>query len=805
MPDIHSKLGREVLVVEGAMGTMLQRAGIGPGQCLEQLNLTAPDVVIDIHRQYQLAGADCAVTNTFCGTRAKLDEYGLGDMVTEFSRAGVRLAREAGAAYVLGGVGSSGLVMEPLGKVSFDVMFDIFAEQACALVQEAPDAILIETMTDLAEARCALLAARSVCDLPVFVTMTFGVTGLSDLSATPPEVAAVVLEACGASAVGLNCGIGPEQMLPVLEKMVAATDLPIIIQPNAGLPKLVDGKTIFPGTADEMARFAEKFVDTGAAVVGSCCGSTPSFTRAIADVVSGRTVAGREAPEGLALASARRVVRIGYWHPVAVIGERINPTGKKLLAESLREGSMSVVREYAIEQEHDGADLLDVNVGATGVDEVEVLRSAVMALATMSDAPLVIDNTDPIAVEAALKTYPGRVLLNSVNGSEESMEALLPLAARYGAAVLVLCLHAEGIPATAKGRLAVAERVRARALEEGLVDRDLAVDCLVLTAATDGAAAGVTLETLRRVSQEWGLATVLGVSNVSHGLPGRPTLNATFLQMATEAGLSAAIVNPLDLHITGTPAAIDVLTGRDENAERWIALTQVEREPDESVDTTTVEDPTVAVRADRRLARAIETGDKDSAPGLVDQVIADGMGPQDVIADILTPTIQRLGDAFAKSEVFLPQLMISADAMKVAVTQAKTHLPPGSDHFAGKVVFATVQGDVHSIGKDICVSLLESSGYEVEDLGVDVPSERVVEAAKDCDIVCLSALMTTTVRAMRETVDAVKTQTTVPVVVGGAVVTIDLAESLGAGYADDAPACVRVVGDAIEAGKGGAR
>lgn len=794
MPDIARRLGREVLVCDGAMGTMLQRAGIPPEQSPIQLNVTAPEIVEEVHRLYTLAGAHCATTNSFGGSRAKLAVYGLDDQVTELNRAAVRVARAGGAHHVLGDIGPTGLVLEPLGTARFDHVFDIFAEQAAALAAEGPDALLIETMTDIAEARCAVLAARSVTDLPVFVTVTFGLSGRMDLSGTDPETAAVILEAAGATAVGLNCGLGPEQMLPLVERMARATSLPIIVQPNAGLPTLVDGVTVFPGTPDEMGSYAARFVDAGASIVGSCCGSTPEFTGAIVDFAGDRQIASREAPPaGVTLAGPRGVVRIGSGRPITVIGERINPTGKKRLAESLRAGALDVVREYAVEQQDAGAHLLDVNVGAAGVSQAEMLPKAVLALSGLVDLPLVLDTTDHAALEAALRIYPGRALVNSVSGEQASLEAVLPLAKRYGAAVVVLALDDDGIPTSAETRVDVVRRVQAAAHAAGLTDADLLVDTLVLAAATREAGASATVDAIRTVTADLGLATLGGVSNVSHGLPGRPALNAHFLAMAAGAGLTAAIVNPSDAEAMQAVAAVDALLGHDVRAERWIArsaardaaATQVPAGSEEPADART------------RLGLAIERGDADSAPGLVDTLIGDGAEPQSVIADVLTPAIQRLGDAYGRGDAFLPQLIAAADAMKAAVGRAKSYLPEGSATHEGRIVFGTVKGDIHSIGKDICISMLESQGFLVEDLGVDVSPERFAEAAAEADAVCLSALMTTTLRSMESTAEAVRAAADVPVFVGGAVVTREFAETLGAGYSEDAPGCVIAVREAL--------
>lgn len=795
MPDIAARLGREVLVIDGAMGTMLQRAGIPPEQPGIQLNLIAPEVVADIHRSYVMVGADCVTTNTFGGSRPKLAQHGLEGMLEDLNRAGVRLARESGAQHVLADVGPTGLVMEPLGDATFDEVYAHFFEQVRALTSESPDAILIETMTDIAEARCAVLAARDACDLPVFVTVTFGRGGVMDLSGTPPEVAAAVLESAGAAAVGINCGLGPAEMLPLVERMAGATGLPIIVQPNAGMPRIEGGATVFPGTADEMGAYAAEFVRAGASLVGSCCGSTPAFTGAIVDAAKHLPVVARAGRgSGVVLASPRRMVLVGGGRRVAVIGERINPTGKKTLADSLREGSMAVVRQYAAEQAAAGADALDVNVGAAGVDAREALSSAVLALAGSCDLPLVLDNTDPEALEPALKRYPGRALINSVNGGEASMEAILPLAKRYGAAVLVLALDDDGIPHDAEGRIRIVRRVRQRAHEAGLSDGDLLVDCLVLAAAAEPGSAVPTLEALRAV-KSLGLATVLGVSNVSHGLPGRSTLNAAFVAMAAAAGLDAAIVNPSDDQVIRALAAAEVLLGRDERAARWTALHAAPAEP-------VVQTPDRST--EERLAECIERGDADGAPALVESLIASGWVASDVIGQVLTPAIQRLGDAYGRGEVFLPQLIAAAEAMKAAVETAKRHLPPGEGAAAGRVAFGTVKGDVHSIGKDICISMLESHGFVVDDLGVDVPPERFADAALEADVVCASALMTTTLPAMEETVRAVA-ETGTPVLVGGAVVTAEYAASIGAGYAADAPGCVEAVRAAVAARIGEAR
>ncbi|MBE0475643.1 MAG: homocysteine S-methyltransferase family protein [Coriobacteriia bacterium] len=799
MPDIGVRLGREVLVIDGAMGTMLQRAGVPPEQCHEQLNVTAPEIVEQVHRDYVIAGADCITTNTFGGTRAKLDEYGLGDQARELNRAAVRIARRSGAQHVLASMGPTGLVPEPLGDATFGELFELFAEQARALAEEGPDAFIVETMTDVAEARCAVFAARSAApDLPVIASVTFGLSGRTDLSGTDPATAAVVLEAAGAAAVGMNCGLGPEQMLPLVRAMAAATALPVAAQPNAGLPCLEEGRTVFPGTPDETGSHAALFVEAGATLVGSCCGSTPAFTGAISDLARRVPLPARQAPAGVALAGPRASVRIGPGLPLAIIGERINPTGKKALADSLRAGSMSVVREYAVAQQHAGADLLDVNVGAAGVEAAEALPAAVKALVALADLPLVLDTTDAVALERSLKLYPGRALVNSVDGSPDSLRTVLPLAARYGAAVVALCLDDDGIPDTVEGRMAVLDRIREAARGHGMSDRDVVADCLTLSAAADPRAAQVTVEAVWAAARERGLATVLGVSNVSHGLPGRSALNAAFLEMAAAAGLASAIAEAADREVARAAAAANALLGRDPRAEVWIARA-APRGPEEPGGA--IGPGRARERAAAALAAAVENGDRDGAPLLVDDLLAAGIAADAVIRGVLTPAIQRLGDAFGRGETFLPQLMAAAEAMKAAVARVKEHLPAEAAVSEGRVAFATVKGDIHSIGKDICVSLLESQGFDVDDLGADVPAEQVAEAARSADVVCLSALMTTTLPRMEEAVRAVRAAAPgIPVLVGGAVVTAEYASALAAGYAADAPGCVEAVRAAVRVG-----
>jgi 5-methyltetrahydrofolate--homocysteine methyltransferase len=831
MPDIQLRFNRDVIVVDGAMGTMLQREGIPSDECGMLLNVLDPELIIGIHGQYRLAGAQAITTNSFGGTRAKLADYGLEDKVEELNRAAVRLAKAARPEHVLADVGPCGLVLEPLGNANFDEVFDQYAEQIRALAAERPDAILIETMADIADARCALLAAKAVCDLPVIVCCTFDATGHMELSGTSPEAAAVILEAAGASAVGMNCGLGPEQLLPLIERMAKATALPLLIQPNAGLPQIDEtGATYYTGTADDFAEAAEAFRRVGAQFIGSCCGSTPAFTGAIYATVAGGNVTHRTCtPFGDAtlLASPVAVMPLGSGQPTRIIGERINPTGKPALTEELERGSMSLVLTYGEEQERAGATLIDVNVGAPMVDATVALPAAARALQGFVTSPLVFDTTNYDALAAALRTYPGRALINSVNGDATSYERVFPLAKTYGAAVIVLTLDETGIPPTVAGRLAIAQRVREQAHRFGLRDSDLLFDVLTMAAASDERAPEITLEGVRHLTEQ-GLGTVLGVSNVSHGLPERPALNASFVAAAIAAGLSAAIANPNDPVMSESVRLANARKDEfsfDEALAEWravyervmarlndpapgaLGMPKAGQPDDTSAGTEGRErkqaSPGAPLDPSDLLRHAILRGDRDATPSLVDAVIDGGMAAERIVDELLTPTLTELGEAFARGEAFLPQMMLAAGSMKVAVTRIKEHLPEtAANDIAGKVVFCTVKGDVHSIGKDICVALLESQGFKVFDLGVDVPTADIIEVARaeDVDVICLSALMTTTLPNMKETVEEI--YRTLPdfvedqhkaVAVGGAVVTDRWARSINAAYSPDGPSCVRLV------------
>jgi len=565
-------IDNRVLVLDGAMGTLLQERGLPPGGCPELMNRTAPDVVAGIHREYAGAGADIIVTNTFGGNRPKLSHYGLEGEGPDLNRRGVELARRAAgrSGFVAGSVGPTGRFLEPVGDAGFQEMVDIFAEQIRALAEAGADLITFETFLDIRELRAGIIACRDVCSLPIIAQLTFDDGGRTVLG-TPPEAAAVTLDALGVDIIGSNCGLGIDGICAVLERMRTVTPRPLIAQANAGLPQLIDGCTIFPGTPEEMTAFHDRLIALGTRVIGGCCGTTPAHIRAIRAALDSRPQGWTPPARRGFLSSRSAVVPLGGFAPCALIGERINPTGKKAYTEELRAGKTAYIRREAQEQTAAGAHLLDVNCGAPGVDEPAALERAVFAVSGAVMAPLVLDSSDPAALERGLQAADGKVLINSVSGERKSLERILPLARRYGAAIIGLALDEQGIPATAEGRAQVARNILDAAVATGLPPEDVLIDCLTLTVSAEPDGARETLRALRLVREQLGLGTVLGVSNISFGLPSRPVLSAAFFAMALEAGLKAAIVNPKDARMMDAYRAAVLLLGQDPRAEGYIA------------------------------------------------------------------------------------------------------------------------------------------------------------------------------------------------------------------------------------------
>lgn len=786
MADFLQAIKERVLVLDGAMGTMLQERGLKAGASPEAMNLETPEVVEGVHRAYAEAGADILVSNTFGGSRTKLAHYGLEGRVAEINRAGVEIVRRAAGSgqFVAASIGPTGRFLQPVGDAGFDETVEIFGEQVRAFVAGGADLISMETFLDIRELRAAVIACREFSKLPVIAQMTFDDAGRSVLG-TPPEAAAVTLDALGADVIGSNCGLGIDGIYAILEKMRTVSARPLIAQANAGLPQLVDGLTVFPGTPEEMTAYHDRLIALGARVIGGCCGTTPAHIRAIRDALDGRDQRWTPPKRRGFLSSRSAVVEIGGDAPCAIIGERINPTGKKAYSAELREGKTAYIRREAQEQTRAGAALLDVNCGTPGVDEPAALERAVYAVSGVSGAPLVLDSSDPAALERALKAVDGKVLINSVSGEEKSRRAILPLARKYGAAVIGLALDESGIPETAAGRTRVAGKILEAALAAGLAKEDVVIDCLTLTVSAEQKRAMETIRALRAVRDELGLATVLGVSNISFGLPNRPVLSATFFAMALEAGLAAAIVNPKEERMMDAFRAAMVLLGMDERAEEFIAVYGgVQATP-------TVpkgEGPEPAIR--ELLGFAVIEGDKDGIVALVERALGEGLSPLQISNEGLLPGLEEVGRRFGRNQIFLPQVMLSAETMQAAFARLKQELLGEAAQSLGKILMATVEGDIHDIGKNIVCTLLENHGFEVIDLGKNVPAARILEAAQkhQVDAVGLSALMTTTIQQMEMVLEQLREAgIKVFTMVGGAVVTQDYADAIGADlYAADA-------------------
>ena len=798
--DIASWTGGRVLFLDGGMGTQLQAKGLQPGEVPELWNLSRPGDVRAVHEAYFAAGADVVYTNTFGANFAKYHgDAPLADVIAS----GVGLAREAAASaggrrLVALDVGPTGRLLKPSGDFEFDAAYDAFAEQVRIGAEAGADIVVVETMSDAYELKAAVLAAKENSDLPVVATVALGDDGKL-LTGASVECVAALLEGLRADAVGLNCGFGPDRMLQYVKRFAAAVSLPIAVKPNAGLPKVVEGRTVFTVGPEEFARDVAALAEAGAAIVGGCCGTTPAHIAAVRELLGDAKVADvpRDAGERTVVTSGSRAVEIPLSDTV-VIGERINPTGKKKLKAALTEGDVAYVLREAVSQADAGAHILDVNVGVPGLDEPAVLDSTIQAVQSVTDLPLQIDTSDPKALERALRHYNGKALVNSVNGKEESMSAVLPLVAKYGGAVVALTLDEAGIPPTADGRIAVAKRILARGAEYGLRPSDFVVDVLCLAVSAEAQSANVILEALRRVRSELGCRTCLGVSNISFGLPARPLLNAAFYTMALGNGLSAGIVNPLASDMMAAYRAYRALSAKDATCCEWIENFRDWTPASASVVRVSSANPSDSEKAGAQdgLSSAIRHGLKSDAAEAARAALAGGTAPLDVIGGGIVPALETVGKGFESGTVFLPQLLMAAEAAGAAFEVVRAALPTrDAGNVRGPIVMATVKGDIHDIGKNICRALLENYGFKVIDLGRDVPPETVVEAARreKARLVGLSALMTTTVGFMEETVRMVHEELPgCKVTVGGAVLTADYAEKMGAdNYSKDAMGLVR--------------
>ena len=778
---------------DGGMGTLLQARGLKPGELPERWNLTRPEDIIGIHQQYLEAGSNIITANTFGANVLKFgDELesiivaGLNNVRTAISR----LAPEKQAdRYVAFDIGPLGKMLQPLGDLPFEDAVEIFAKSIRIAARHGADLIFIETMNDSYEAKAAVLAAKENCDLPVFITCVYDAQAKLMTGADPAAMVAM-LEGLGVDALGMNCSLGPDQMLPIVPLLAAETSLPLIVNPNAGLPRTEAGKTIFDVDAEYFSDIMVKIVEAGACLVGGCCGTTPEYIRRTVKKTSAMPYRLPEKKTHTVVSSYTHAVRIGE-EPI-LIGERINPTGKNRFKQALREGDIDYILNEGVRQQEAGAHILDVNVGLPEIDEPSMMLSVVRELQAVSDLPLQIDTVDPVAMEKAMRACNGKPLVNSVNGKPESMEAVFPLVKKYGGVMIALTIGPDGIPETAEGRYAIAADIVAKAEAYGIDRRNIVVDPLAMAVSSDPQSANVTLESIRLIEERLGVHTSLGVSNISFGLPNRDLVTSTFFALALQTGLDAAIMNPFSVEMMKVYHSYRALRGMDANCADYIGFAS-------GLSTQTVAGSpasSAAPAADSAepLKHAVIKGLKEKAGALAAQMAAT-MDPLDVVNGQIIPALDVVGKGFEAKTVFLPQLLMSAEAAKAAFEAVKAAMLASDQPSKGKIVLATVKGDIHDIGKNIVRTLLSNYGYEVIDLGKDVPPQKIVDCALEHDVklVGLSALMTTTVPAMEETIALLrKSGARAKVVVGGAVLTQEYADMIHADhYAKDAMETVR--------------
>ncbi len=803
-----TKLGQTPLIFDGAMGSQLQARGLVPGELPEAYNLTHPEIVVDIHREYLAAGSTCILTNTFGSNRYRVDEspYSLEEIILAAvfnGRSAIALEKERCQkegiekdCFLFLDMGPIGQLIEPMGTLSFDDAYETYRQQI-AIAGDYVDAVLIETISDMYEMKAAVLASKENSDLPVFATMTFEANGKT-LTGADPTAMVAFLEGIGVDALGVNCSLGPKEIAPIVEEILSTARIPILVQPNAGLPVYSGNTTTYNVTIEDFASYIRDFIRSGVSAVGGCCGTTPDYIRSAAVLLSGETVKLRSNAARTRITSGSECVTLG--DRVIICGERLNPTGKKKLKEALLHQRYEEVLLEAIHQEQAGADVLDVNVGLPGIDEAAVMVKVIRSVQEIIRLPLQIDSSSPDVLEKACRIYNGKPLINSVNGIKEVMEAIFPIVKKYGGVVLGLTLDEDGIPLEAEGRLAIARNIIETAESYGIDRSDVIIDCLVLTASAQQKEVKETLKALTLVKEELMVHTVLGCSNVSFGLPNRPLINKTFMSMALYAGLDLPIMNPLDKDLMSTVDAYEVLSFKDPGSTRYIerhAADQSAAAPAVSASATSAA-PSAA--SSRETSAAVKSGRNADEMSLQEMVVS-GMKAQieektrsellsfsamQIINDQLIPGLNEVGKKYETGYLFLPQLILSAETTKLAFAVLKeTFTAAEHEQAKGPILVATVQGDIHDIGKNIVRVVLESYGYQVIDLGKDVPVETVVDAFLKYKpkMIGLSALMTTTVYYMEKTISRLKEYPDIcPIWVGGAVLTPDVAREIGADY-----------------------
>ena len=783
-------LQNNIVYLDGGMGTLLQARGLGAGEYPEEWNLTHADDIIAIHKSYFDAGSNVISTNTFGANGLKFSDARLEEIVAA-AVANARAARDASISdapkFIALDIGPSGKMLAPLGDLDFEDAVALFSKTVRLGAKYGVDLVVVETMNDSYETKAALLAVKENCDLPVIVTNAYGADGKL-MTGASPEAMVALLEGMGADAIGANCSLGPRQLRGVAEALLACASVPVVMKPNAGLPRAVDGKTVFDVTPEEFCDDLAALMEKGVRVVGGCCGTTPAYIEGLVK----RTAHLSPRP----VTPQKRTVISSHTHAVifgddpVLIGERINPTGKKRFKQALLEGDINYILGEGVSQQEKGVHVLDVNVGLPDIDEKAMLLRSVTELQAIIDLPLQIDTADPDAMEAALRRYNGKAMVNSVSGKTESMATVFPLVKKYGGLVVALTLDESGIPDTVAGRVAIAERILATAATYGIEKKDIIFDPLAMTVSADPSAAAVTLGALREIRERLGCHTSLGVSNVSFGLPNRDAVNGTFFTMALANGLSAAIMNPYSADMMKAYHSYRLLTGLDPNCTSYVAAAE-----HFVTALVTAEAPKAGKEADgSALYRAIVKGLGDKAK-VETRTLLDTVAPLAIVQEEIIPALNEVGRGFEEKRTYLPQLLMSAEAAKCAFEVIKDAMPAEGGEEKGTVVIATVKGDVHDIGKNIVKLLLENYGFRVIDLGRDVAPEAVVEAVKTVGarLVGLSALMTTTVPAMEETIRQLREHAPdCRIMVGGAVLTKEYADKIGADhYAKDAMSGVR--------------
>lgn len=809
--ELNELIADGPVILDGATGTNLMEKGMPMGVCPEAWILENKEIMIDLQRRYVEAGTQILYAPTFTANRIKLEEYDLSDRLEQMNRDLVKISKEAagGKAYVAGDMTMTGKQLFPLGDLMFEELVDVYKEQARILDDEGVDLFVVETMMSLQESRAAVIAIREVSDLPIMVSLTYNEDGRT-LFGTTPEVAVVVLQSLGADVIGVNCSTGPAEMAPLVAKMAEYATIPILAKPNNGFPELIDGKTIYRTTPEEFAQAGVSLVEAGAAIVGGCCGTTPAHIRALAKQVKGMEVHTPLLHHRSILTSERKSVEVSLDGNFMVVGERINPTGKKKLQAELREGKLDLVREMARQQEENGARILDINMGMNGIDEKEMMQKVIYEVSSTVDCPLCIDSSYVEVIEAALRIYPGRALINSISMESAKLEALLPVAKKYGAMFILLPVSDEGLPKDGEEKKAIINAVYDRALQEGLAHEDIVVDGLVATIGANPEAARECFDTIAYCKDEKKLPTICGLSNISFGLPERIYVNTAFLTMAICKGLTMAIANPSQEILMNGAFSSDLLLHRPDSDIRYIERMNRLAEEKARFETVVVkkENADVSGSSDSgskgsAVFQAVLKGNKGTILDEVKKELSSGKKPEDIINDDLIPAINEVGVLFDKKKYFLPQLIGSANTMKLAIDYLEPMLErkdSGAD--MPTLVIATVEGDIHDIGKNLVVLMLKNYGYNVIDMGKDVPAEDIIETAikEHAAIIGLSALMTTTMMRMKDVVEMCKEKhCESKVIIGGACITQNFADEIGAdGYSKDAAECVRLVERLLE-------